>query len=114
MAGSAVAVVLAVAALEEVEAVGSPREVVGVFLSAVGVVMAEGAGSVDRREGDLQEVVVGSKAGSREEEEGTLVQEEEEVVVVGSHRWMVAVVDRADLLEVEADTVHPVEDGVVS
>ena len=48
--------------------------------------------------------VAGSKAGSREEE------------VVGSHRWMVVVVDRADLLllAVEADTALQVVVGVVS
>lgn len=91
---------------EEVEAVGSPREVVGVVSwAAEGGVTVEGL--VDRREGDLQEVevasVAGSKAGSREEE------------VVGSHREVV-VVDRADLLllAVEADTALQVVVGVVS
>lgn len=104
---SAVAAALAAAALVEVGVAGSPREVGGaVSWAAEGGVTVEGL--VDRREGDLQEVevasVAGSKAGSREEE------------VVGSHRWMVVVVDRADLLllAVEADTALQVVVGVVS
>ena len=86
---SAVAAALAAAAalVEEVGVAGLPREVVGVVLSAGGVVTVVVAGLVDRREGDLQEVVAskaGSKAASREEEE------------VGSHRWTVVAVVEAD------------------